>query len=238
MKSFKDFRREALENPAVKAAYDALKEEYALARALIQARQASGLTQEELAQRMHTKQSTVARWESGKHLPSCQTLQRIARATNTDLRVSFVPHKAPKKAAARVWRCLNQLHLVAPNGQGPFFLAIVVGGDAAMLTAREMRGWIVLGLVLFWATLAWTLYSQPIWWPGSSPQETLHQLQCTAMPLDWSRLVGMGYGSALLTRMAYCVLRAPRDSGQNDWVGEKHAWQSASSWALPLAWWA
>jgi transcriptional regulator with XRE-family HTH domain len=102
MKSFKDFRREALENPAVKAAYDALEEEYALARALIQARQASGLTQEELAERMHTTQSTVARWESGKHLPSCQTLQRIARATNTDLRVSFVPHKAPKKAAARV----------------------------------------------------------------------------------------------------------------------------------------
>ena len=54
MKSFKDFRREALENPDVKAAYDALEEEYALARALIQARQVSGLTQEELAERMHT----------------------------------------------------------------------------------------------------------------------------------------------------------------------------------------
>jgi transcriptional regulator with XRE-family HTH domain len=101
MKSFKDFRREALENPVVKAAYDALAEEYALAQALIQARQASGLTQEELAERMHTTQSTVARWESGKHLPSCQTLQRIAKATNTDLRISFVPHKPPKKVAAR-----------------------------------------------------------------------------------------------------------------------------------------
>jgi len=93
MKSFKDFRREALENPDVKAAYDALEEEYALARALIQARQACGLTQAELAARMHTTQAMVARWESGKHLPSCQTLQRIARATNTDLRVTFVPHK-------------------------------------------------------------------------------------------------------------------------------------------------
>ena len=101
MKSFKDFRREALENPDVKAAYDALEEEYALARALIQARQVSGLTQEELAERMHTTQPTVARWESGKHLPSCQTLQRIAKATNTDLRITFVPHKPPKKVAAR-----------------------------------------------------------------------------------------------------------------------------------------
>ena len=92
MKSFKDFRRESLENPDVKAAYDALEEEYALARALIQARQMSGLTQAELAERMETTQSAVARWESGKHLPSCQTLQRLARATNTDLRVTFVPH--------------------------------------------------------------------------------------------------------------------------------------------------
>ena len=101
MKSFKDFRQEALTNPDVKAAYDALEEEYALARALIQARQASGLTQEELAERMQTTQSTVARWESGKHLPSCQTLQRIARATNTDLRISFVPHGQQAARAAR-----------------------------------------------------------------------------------------------------------------------------------------
>ena len=88
----KDFLKEELANPAVKAAYDALEEEYALARALIEARHLGGLTQAELAERMHTTQSTVARWESGKHLPSCQTLQRIARATNTDLRVTFVPH--------------------------------------------------------------------------------------------------------------------------------------------------
>lgn len=100
MKSFKDLRREALENPDVKAAYEALEEEYALARALIQARQASGLTQEELAERMHTTQSTVARWESGKHLPSCQTLQRLARATNTDLRVTFVPQRQRASRAA------------------------------------------------------------------------------------------------------------------------------------------
>jgi len=87
----KDFLKEELANPAVKAAYDALEGEYALARALIEARHLGGLTQAELAERMHTTQSTVARWESGKHLPSCQTLQRIARATNTDLRVAFVP---------------------------------------------------------------------------------------------------------------------------------------------------
>ena len=101
MKSFKDLRRESLENPDVKAAYDALEEEYALARALIQARQFSGLTQTELAERMHTTQSTVARWESGKQLPSCQTLQRLALATDTALRVTFVPHGQKAAQAAR-----------------------------------------------------------------------------------------------------------------------------------------
>jgi transcriptional regulator with XRE-family HTH domain len=100
MKNFKDFRREALENPDVKAAYDALEEEYALARALIQARQQSGLTQAELAERMETTQSAVARWESGKHLPSCQTLQRLARATNTALRITFVSHAETAAPAA------------------------------------------------------------------------------------------------------------------------------------------
>jgi transcriptional regulator with XRE-family HTH domain len=101
MKSFKDLRREALENPDVKTAYEALEEEYALARALIKARQMSGLTQAELAERMDTTQSTVARWESGKHLPSCQTLQRLARATNTELRVTFVPHAQTAARASR-----------------------------------------------------------------------------------------------------------------------------------------
>lgn len=85
-----------------------------------------------------------------------------------------------------------------------------------MPSAKEMRCWIVLGLLLFWATLIWTLYDQLRGGPGSSPQETLHQLQRTTVLLDWSRLVGMGYGAPLLTRMAYCVLRELRDSGRND----------------------
>ena len=97
----KDFLKEELAHPDVQAAYDALEDEYALARALIEARSQAGLTQEALAEKMQTTQATVARWESGKHLPSCQTLQRIARATNTALRISFMPQTAQKKARAR-----------------------------------------------------------------------------------------------------------------------------------------
>ena len=50
------------------------------ARALIEARARAGLTQEQLAARMGTSQSAVARMESGKVLPSGRTLARLARS--------------------------------------------------------------------------------------------------------------------------------------------------------------
>ncbi len=69
--------------------YDALEEEFALATALIKARADAGLTQEELAQRMGTTQSVIARLEGGKSRPSTTTLARVAKATGTRLKVSF-----------------------------------------------------------------------------------------------------------------------------------------------------
>lgn len=69
--------------------YDALEEEFALAASLIKARIQAGLTQEEVAARMGTTQSAVARLEGGKSLPSTATLIRFARATGTRLRFSF-----------------------------------------------------------------------------------------------------------------------------------------------------
>jgi ribosome-binding protein aMBF1 (putative translation factor) len=89
-KSLQEYRRKLLADPEVEAAYDALEGEYALARAILEARANSGLTQEELAKRMGTTQSVVARWESGKTLPSCRTLLRLAKATGTRFHAQFV----------------------------------------------------------------------------------------------------------------------------------------------------
>ena len=69
--------------------FDSLEEEFTLARALIGARAQAGLTQEELAQRMGTTQSVVARLEGGRSRPSTTTLAKFAKATGTKLRVSF-----------------------------------------------------------------------------------------------------------------------------------------------------
>lgn len=77
------------EDPEYVREYEALEEEFALARALIGARAQAGLTQEELAQRMGTTQSAIARMEGGKAKPSTTTLVKLAKATGTRLRVSF-----------------------------------------------------------------------------------------------------------------------------------------------------
>jgi ribosome-binding protein aMBF1 (putative translation factor) len=78
-------------DPNYVAAYDALEEEFALAKAMIEERAHAGLTQEQLAERMHTTQAVIARLESGRVKPSTRTLERLARATGMRLRISFEP---------------------------------------------------------------------------------------------------------------------------------------------------
>ncbi|MCY4318683.1 MAG: helix-turn-helix transcriptional regulator [Alphaproteobacteria bacterium] len=72
-------------------AYERLGPEFELGRALIEARTRAGMTQAELAARMKTTQSAVARLESGRVPPSTRTLEKVARATGTRLRIQFDP---------------------------------------------------------------------------------------------------------------------------------------------------
>ncbi len=71
---------------------------FALARQTIEARIRAGLTQDELANRMHTSRNVIARLESGRVLPSTRTLTRIAAATNSRLKIVFDPAQSPKSA--------------------------------------------------------------------------------------------------------------------------------------------
>jgi ribosome-binding protein aMBF1 (putative translation factor) len=80
---------EWFKNPEFVREYDALEEEFALAAALIKARADADLTQEQLATRMGTTQSAIARLESGRSWPSTATLEKFAKATGTRLRVIF-----------------------------------------------------------------------------------------------------------------------------------------------------
>jgi ribosome-binding protein aMBF1 (putative translation factor) len=76
-----------LANPKVKAEYDALAPEFEIAAELLRARLRAGLSQAELAERMGTSQSTIARLENGHTLPSTKTLLRYAEATGSKFKV-------------------------------------------------------------------------------------------------------------------------------------------------------
>lgn len=90
-----------MKDPEVRAACDALEEEFSLVAALIKARTEAGLTQEQGARRMGTTQAVIARLEGGKVWPSTRTLERFARATGTRLRISFEHRPDPLGAAQR-----------------------------------------------------------------------------------------------------------------------------------------
>jgi ribosome-binding protein aMBF1 (putative translation factor) len=81
-------------HPEYETAYNALEEEFSLAAVMIEARAHAGLTQEQLAERMHTTQAVIARLESGRVKPSTRTLERLAAATGLRLRISFEPAPA------------------------------------------------------------------------------------------------------------------------------------------------
>jgi ribosome-binding protein aMBF1 (putative translation factor) len=83
-------------DPEYVKAYNALEEEFSLAATMIEARTRAGLTQEQLAERMHTTQAVIARLESGRVKPSTRTLERLATATGMRLRISFEPAAVPR----------------------------------------------------------------------------------------------------------------------------------------------
>ena len=91
MTKLSDLKKKLFENPQVRKEYDALEEEFALVAAVAKARQRAGLSQAQLAKRMKTTQSTIARLQSGRGLPSKRTLSRFAKATGHRLKISFEP---------------------------------------------------------------------------------------------------------------------------------------------------
>jgi transcriptional regulator with XRE-family HTH domain len=90
-----------MKEPGFKDGYDALEAEFALASMLIDARTQAKLSQQQLATKMGTSQSAIARLESGIAKPSLSTLERFAKATGTRVRVSLEPARSRKKKTPR-----------------------------------------------------------------------------------------------------------------------------------------
>ena len=99
--NWKEHKRRLMKDPAFRKDYGDLEPEYKLVSDLIRLRLSKGWTQEELARRLHTKQSAVARLESAGSLPSLSTVKRVAEALDADIYVAVQPKTRP---AARTKR--------------------------------------------------------------------------------------------------------------------------------------
>jgi ribosome-binding protein aMBF1 (putative translation factor) len=94
MTTIEQLHRKWLKDKKYRRDYETLQTEYSLSATLLSARVAAGLTQEQLAKRMKTTQSVIARLETGRAMPSTRTLQKLARATGTELRIVFEPSQS------------------------------------------------------------------------------------------------------------------------------------------------
>ncbi|MEK7533875.1 MAG: helix-turn-helix transcriptional regulator [Patescibacteria group bacterium] len=87
MSKWKDLEKELLSDPKVKKEYDRLAPRYAVISQLISARLKKRMTQRDIAEKLGTKQSAIARLESGNVNPSLEFLQKIAQVMGYKLSI-------------------------------------------------------------------------------------------------------------------------------------------------------
>jgi predicted transcriptional regulator len=87
MSTLRQLKKKWLRDPEFRRSYEAQKPEFKLAKQLILARRRAGLSQAEVAKRMGTTQSAVARLESGTGSPALRSLRRYAEAVGCQVQL-------------------------------------------------------------------------------------------------------------------------------------------------------
>ena len=87
MSKWEVLEKELLSDPATKKEFDKFVPRYAVISQLIAARIKSKMTQFDVAEKVGTKQSAIARLESGDVNPSLEFLQKIAHVMGYTLTV-------------------------------------------------------------------------------------------------------------------------------------------------------
>lgn len=89
---YQEYRNRRLrENPELARAYQEETLRREIGRQILRLRQDRGWTQAQLAEALGTKQSAIARLESGSHRPSLATLDKISRVLDAQLEVRLTP---------------------------------------------------------------------------------------------------------------------------------------------------
>ena len=90
MTNFNEFLDEQMKDEEFRKEWDALEPEFTIRQAIIDARNAEGLTQKELSTRSGIAQGDISKLENGSANPSVKTLQRLAKAMGKKLKIEFV----------------------------------------------------------------------------------------------------------------------------------------------------
>lgn len=87
---FQEYLAEKLKNPKFKKYYNEYGKQLEIAYQILQLRKQKRMSQVELARKIGTKQSNIARIEAGQQNLTTDTLQKIAGAFKRDLKIKFV----------------------------------------------------------------------------------------------------------------------------------------------------
>lgn len=91
MSEFREYLDRQLQDPAFKAEYEALEDEFIIIQAIIDARKRSGLTQRQLAEKTGIAQADISKLENGNGNPSLRTLRRLAAGMGMKMKLEFSP---------------------------------------------------------------------------------------------------------------------------------------------------
>lgn len=87
-----DLKKRLMNDPEFQKEYEKADAEFALVEALVKARTNAKMSQADVAERIGTTQSAIARLEGGKVSPSISTLRRYAEATGSKLQINLIHH--------------------------------------------------------------------------------------------------------------------------------------------------
>ena len=87
---FQEYLAEKLKNPKFRKYYDGYGKQLEIAYQILKLRKQKRMSQAELARKIGTKQSNVARMETGQQNFTTDTLQKVASVFKRDLKIEFV----------------------------------------------------------------------------------------------------------------------------------------------------
>lgn len=87
---FQSYLKQQLKNPKVRKHYDEAGKQLEIAYQILQLRKETGMSQNDLARKLGTTQSNIARIETGQQNFTTATLQKIAQVFDREVRIEFV----------------------------------------------------------------------------------------------------------------------------------------------------